>query len=141
MRWVFDHSILSAVGFRIRILAFFRIGSMTPFFCEDRKIICIFILKKALHCEKSLFVLAFRPKIPLLRIENPAVDTRMFFPPPTEFFIFPYTRKIFRSLEEDFLHVLVPEKSSRSLEQNLFRRRYVDTDTAGKSGHWRKKNL
>jgi hypothetical protein len=93
------------------------------------------------HCEKSLFVLAFRPKIPLLRIENPAVDTRIFFPPPTGFFIFPYTRKIFRSLEEDFLHVLVPEKSSRSLEQNLFRRRYVDTDTAGKSGHWRKKNL
>jgi hypothetical protein len=26
------------------------------------------------HCEKTFFVLAFHPKNPLLRIENPAVD-------------------------------------------------------------------
>jgi hypothetical protein len=27
------------------------------------------------HCEKSLFVLASRQKIPVLRTKNPAVDT------------------------------------------------------------------
>jgi hypothetical protein len=29
---------------------------------------------KLVHCEKTFFVLAFHPKNPLLRIENPAVD-------------------------------------------------------------------
>ncbi len=39
-----------------------------------------------LHCEKSLFVLASRQKIPVLRIENPAVDTRTICLLPIEFF-------------------------------------------------------
>jgi hypothetical protein len=38
------------------------------------------------HCEKSLFVLASRQKIPVLRTENPAVDTRTICLPPIEFF-------------------------------------------------------
>ncbi len=38
------------------------------------------------HCEKSLFVLASRQKIPVLRIENPAVDTRTICLMPIEFF-------------------------------------------------------
>jgi hypothetical protein len=38
------------------------------------------------HCEKSLFVLASSQKIPVLRIENPAVSTRTFFLLPIKFF-------------------------------------------------------
>ncbi len=40
----------------------------------------------SLHCEKSLFVLATRQKIPVLRTENPAVDTSTFCLLPIEFF-------------------------------------------------------
>jgi hypothetical protein len=40
-----------------------------------------------LHCEKSLFVLASRKKIPVLRTENAAVDTRTICLPPIEFFL------------------------------------------------------
>jgi hypothetical protein len=40
----------------------------------------------ALHCEKSRFVLASCQKIPVLRTENPAVDTRTICLLPTEFF-------------------------------------------------------
>jgi hypothetical protein len=43
-------------------------------------------LKEALHCEKSLFVLASHQKIPVLRTENSAVDTRTICLPPIEFF-------------------------------------------------------
>ncbi len=39
------------------------------------------------HCEKSLFVLASRQKIPALRTEIPAVDTRTIFLLPIEFFL------------------------------------------------------
>jgi hypothetical protein len=39
------------------------------------------------HCEKSLFVLASRQKIPVLRTENPAVDTKTFCLLPIEFFL------------------------------------------------------
>jgi hypothetical protein len=39
-----------------------------------------------LHCEKSLFVLASRQKIPVLMTENPAVDTRTICLLPIEFF-------------------------------------------------------
>jgi hypothetical protein len=37
------------------------------------------------HCEKSFFVLASRQKIPVLRTENPALDTRTIFLLPIEF--------------------------------------------------------
>ncbi len=40
-----------------------------------------------LHCEKSLFVLASRQKIPILRTENPAVDTRTICLLPIQFFL------------------------------------------------------
>ncbi len=43
----------------------------------------------ALHCEKSLFVLASRQKIPVLRTEN----TRTICLPPIEFFKIPHARK------------------------------------------------
>jgi hypothetical protein len=43
-------------------------------------------IKLSLHCGKSLFVLASRQKIPLLRTENPAVDTRKICLLPIEFF-------------------------------------------------------
>ena len=39
-----------------------------------------------IHCEKSLFVLASRQKIPALRTEIPAVDTRTICLLPIEFF-------------------------------------------------------
>ncbi len=39
-----------------------------------------------MHCEKNLFVLASRQKIPVLRPENPAVDTRTICLLPIEFF-------------------------------------------------------
>jgi hypothetical protein len=37
------------------------------------------VLPLSLHCDKSLFVLVSRQKIPVLRTENPAVDTRTIF--------------------------------------------------------------
>ncbi len=37
---------------------------------------CAALRRVYTHCEKSLFVLASRQKIPVLRTENPAVDTR-----------------------------------------------------------------
>ncbi len=40
----------------------------------------------ALPCEKSLFVLASRQKMPVLRTESSAVDTRTICLPPIEFF-------------------------------------------------------
>ncbi len=42
--------------------------------------------EKETHCEKSLFVLASRQKIPVLRTENPAVDTRTICLLPNRFF-------------------------------------------------------
>jgi hypothetical protein len=64
-------------------------------------------------CEKSLFVLESRQKIPVLRTENPAVDTGEICLPPIEF----------------FLKLPMPEKQWPET-----------TDTAGKSRHsgpWR----
>jgi hypothetical protein len=46
-----------------------------------------------MHCEKSLFVLASRQKIPVLRKENPAVSTRTIFLLPIEFFKITHARK------------------------------------------------
>jgi hypothetical protein len=45
------------------------------------------------HCEKSLFVLASRQKIPVLRTEKPTVDTRTICLPPIEFFKVTHARK------------------------------------------------
>jgi hypothetical protein len=71
----------------------------------------------AIHCEKSLFVLASRQKIPVLRTENPAVNTRTICLPPIEFFKIPHARKA-----------------------TAVKSRPETTDTAGKSrpsGPWR----
>ncbi len=43
--------------------------------------------------QKDLFVLASRQKIPVLRIENPAFNTRTICLPPIEFFKIPHARK------------------------------------------------
>ncbi len=61
---------------------------------------------------KSLFVLDFHQKIPLLRIDNPAADTRKFFPPPIDLIHIRHGRKFFGSLEGDLLHSQMPEMSS-----------------------------
>jgi hypothetical protein len=45
------------------------------------------------HCEKGLFVLASRQKIPVLRKENPAFSTRTIFLLPIEFFKITHARK------------------------------------------------
>jgi hypothetical protein len=45
------------------------------------------------HCEKNLFVLASRQKIPVLRTENPVVDTRKICLSPIEFFKTTHARK------------------------------------------------
>jgi hypothetical protein len=45
------------------------------------------------HCEKSLFVLASRQKIPILREENPALSTRTIFLLPIEFLKITHARK------------------------------------------------
>jgi hypothetical protein len=44
------------------------------------------------------------PKIPLPSIDNPAADTRKFFPPPIDLIHIPHGRKFFGSLEGDLLH-------------------------------------
>ncbi len=72
------------------------------------------------HCEKSLFVLAFNQKIPLPRIENPAADTRKFFPPPIDRIYIPHGRKFFWSLERDLLHSQMPEKSSDPWNETFY---------------------
>ncbi len=46
------------------------------------------------HCEKSLFVLASRQKILVLRTENPTVDTRTICLLPIEFFKLPMPEKL-----------------------------------------------
>jgi hypothetical protein len=70
------------------------------------------------HCEKSLFVLASRQKIPVLRTENPVVETRKICLSAIEFFKMTHARK-------------ATARKSRP----------ETTDTAGISrpyGHWRK---
>ncbi len=70
--------------------------------------------------KKSFFVLAFHQKIPLPRIENPAADTRKFFPPPIDLIYIPHGRKFFWSLEGDLLHSQMPEKSSGPWNETFY---------------------
>ncbi len=60
---------------------------------EDRAVAKLIDPEWEIHCEKSLFVLSSRQKIPVLRTENPAVDTRTICLPPIEFFKIPHARK------------------------------------------------
>ena len=85
-----------------------RVGGCTPSpFCY-------------IHCEKSLFVLAFHQKIPFPRIENPAADTRKFFPPPMDLIYIPHGQKFFWSLEGDLLHSQMPGKSSGPWNETFY---------------------
>ncbi len=61
---------------------------------------------------ETLFVLNSRQKISLPRIENPAVDTGTFLPPPIDLFPIPPFTKLLGSLEGDLLNSQMPEKSS-----------------------------
>jgi hypothetical protein len=70
---------------------------------------CEVLLLLLAHCEKILFVLAFRQKIYLLRTENPAVDTRPINLP-----------------EGNFLHSHAGKVMAGKSQQ-------ATTDTAGKS--------
>jgi hypothetical protein len=54
--------------------------------CRPAEYCSNYFIAPVVHCEKSLFVLAFRQKIPVLRTENPAVDTRTICLLPIEFF-------------------------------------------------------
>jgi hypothetical protein len=96
--------------------------------CKIELTVLLYLFPGTPHCEKSLFVLASRQKIPVLKTENPAVDTRTICLPPIEFFLnYPcqksnhqkipaknnrYGRKIpaFWYLEGDFLHSLAGKR-------------------------------
>jgi hypothetical protein len=65
----------------------------------------------SMHCDKSLFVLASHQKIPVPRIDNPAVDTGIFFWPLIDLFSQSLVRQLFGSG--------IPEKSS-GLWNNTF---------------------
>jgi hypothetical protein len=58
----FDHSTLSTEGQRIGILAFFRIGSLTPFFSEVRK--------KVLFCSQMGIIIAFILNLTIFYYKN-----------------------------------------------------------------------
>jgi hypothetical protein len=74
---------------------------------------------KSLHCEKSFIVLASNQKIPIPRIDNPAVDPSTFFPLPIDLLTFPHVRKLFRSLDGNLLYSQMPKKVFRSLEWDI----------------------
>jgi hypothetical protein len=78
------------------------------------------VTEYTIHCEKSFFVLAFHQKIPLPRIDNPAAGNRKFFPPPIDLIHIPHGRKFFGSLEGDFLHSHMPEKSSGPWNETFY---------------------
>ncbi len=69
---------------------------------------------------KKPFCFSFPPEIPLPRIENPAADTRKFFPPPIDLIYIPHGRKFFWSLEGDLLHSQMPEKSSGPRNETFY---------------------
>jgi hypothetical protein len=75
-----------------------------------------------IHCEKNLFVLAFHLKIPLLRIGNPVVYNRTFFPATHRSFSHSphHVRKLFGSLEGDLLHSQMPIKSFGSWNKTFY---------------------
>jgi hypothetical protein len=70
--------------------------------------------------KKAFFVLAFHQKIPSPRIDNPAADTRKFFPPPIDLIHIPQGRKFFGSLEGDLLYSHMPEKSSGPWNETFY---------------------
>ncbi len=75
-------------------------------------------IRNNIHCEKSLFVIASCKKIPILRTENPAVDTRTICLLPIEFFLkLPMPEKLRpenpgqkQQIQPENPSLLVPEK-------------------------------
>ena len=83
------------------------------------------------HCEKSLFVLASRQKIPVLRKENPAVNTRTI--PPIEFFKITHARKATAGkYRPETTDTAGKSRPSGARKGKAGKSRQVTTDTAGK---------
>jgi hypothetical protein len=91
-----------------------------------------------MHCEKSLFVLASSQKIPILRTENPAVDTRTICLLPIEFFLITHARKATagksRPETTDSAGKSRPSGAREREKGKARKSQQVTTDTAGKFG-------
>jgi hypothetical protein len=87
------------------------------------------------HCEKSLFVLASRQKIPVLRTENPAVDTRTICLLPIEFFFITHARKATAgNSRPETTDTAGKYRPSGARKGKARKSQQVTTDTAGKFG-------
>ncbi len=94
----------------------------------------VFILYRV-HCEKSLFVLASRRKIPVLRTENPAVDTRTICLLPIEFFLITHARKATAGKSRpETTDTARKSRPSVARKGKARKSRQVTTDTARKFG-------
>ncbi len=92
-------------------------------------------MKRSIHCEKSLFVLASRQKIPILRTENPAVDTRTICLLPIEFFLIIHARKATAGYSwPETTDTAGKSRPSGARKGKARKSRQVSTDTAGKFG-------
>ncbi len=87
------------------------------------------------HCEKSLFVLASRQKIPVLRTEKPAVDTTTICLLPIEFFEITQARKATAGKSrQETTDTAGKSRPSGARKGKARKSRQVTTDTAGKFG-------
>jgi hypothetical protein len=85
------------------------------------------------HCEKSLFVLASRQKIPVLRTENPAVDPITICLLPIEFFKITHARKATAGKSRpETIDTAGKSRPSGARKGKARKTRQVTTDTAGK---------
>jgi hypothetical protein len=88
-----------------------------------------------LYCEKSLFFLASLQKIPVLRTENPAVDTRTICLLPIEFFLITHARKATAGKSRlETTDTVGKSRPSGARKGKVRKSRQVTTDTAGKFG-------
>jgi hypothetical protein len=85
--------------------------------------------------KKSLFVLASRQKIPILRTENPAVDTRTICLLPIEFFKITHARKATAGKSRPETTDTDGKSRPSGVKKGKARKSWqVTTDTAGKFG-------
>jgi hypothetical protein len=100
----------------------------------------LFLLIKLLsyfnnHCEKSLFVLASRQKIPALWTEIPAVDTRTICLLPIQFFKITHARKATAGkYRPETADMAGKSRPSGARKGKAGKSRQVTTDMAGKFG-------
>jgi hypothetical protein len=88
-----------------------------------------------MHCEKSLFVLAWRQKIPVLMTENPTVDTRTICLLPIEFFLITHARKATAgNSRPETTDTAGKSQPSGARKGKARKSRQVTTDMAGKFG-------